>query len=401
MLFEEYGVRVDGPLERCVLGFAAALIEQSFTRSSVRNHLFILGYASRWLEARGLAPRELTPQRVQDLVRSRRRDGYSSCISQRGLAPMLEYLRAIKIAPEPSLAAMRSHLDRLLARYHEYLINERALATRTVDSRLVIARQFLEQHPREKDVRAIKATGIREFFLKQSRGFTTGSAGNVAIALRSLLRFLHVDGRIPASLIGAVPSISGWRCASLPSTVSPRSLKLLLRSCDRRTLVGRRDFAILTLFTRLGLRACEVARLRLEDLEWRRGEITIHGKGSKTALLPLPDDVGVALTAYLVQRPRVAARTAFLRCRAPLGPLSSSAVTTVVARASRRARLPRVSSHKLRHTFATETLRGGGSLAEIAQVLRHGSLATTAIYAKVDRTALRELVRPWPAGSVK
>jgi site-specific recombinase XerD len=172
----------------------------------------------------------------------------------------------------------------------------------------------------------------------------------------------------------------------------------MLCSCDRRTLIGRRDFAVLTLLIRLGLRAGEVAGLELDALDWRQGELLVHGKGKTLSRLPLPQDVGQALSAYLVRRPRVDSRALFLRSRAPLRRLTQTGITHLVAQASQRAGLPRAGPHQLRHTLATEMLRRGATLTQIAQVLRHRSLSTTAIYAKVDRVALRELARPWPGG---
>jgi site-specific recombinase XerD len=307
-------------------------------------------------------------------------------------------LRATKVVPAIRLPSPSTYVDRLLSRYHEFLVEERGLAAGTVRQRDDVARRFLARHPRATSVRAITAGKIREFFHTEIRGLATPSAAIVASALRALLRFLHVDGRIPVALTGAVPSISGWRLTSLPQFLAPKVVRKILSSCDRRTLAGRRDFAVLMLLTRLGLRACEVVRLELDDIDWRSGEIVARGKGKTVSRLPIPDDVGTALSAYLRRRPRVVYRAVFLRSRAPLRPLMSSAITALVGRASRRAGLPLVSPHKLRHTVATEMLRRGGSLAEIAQVLRHRSLATTAIYAKVDRTALRELVQPWPGG---
>lgn len=168
-------------------------------------------------------------------------------------------------------------------------------------------------------------------------------------------------------------------------------------SCDRDTAVGRRDFAILTLLARLGLRAGEVAVLTLDDLDWHRGEITVRGKGSRTDRLPLPADTGEAVADYLQHgRPRTDCRAVFLRARAPMGGLSRGGVGDVVMHACERAGLPRAGPHRLRHSAATAMLRGGAWLAEVGQVLRHARAATTAIYAKVDRTALRALARPWP-----
>jgi integrase len=178
------------------------------------------------------------------------------------------------------------------------------------------------------------------------------------------------------------------------------SIALLLASCDRRTRVGRRDFAVLTMLSRLGLRAGEVAALRLADVDWRAGELLVRGKGSRQERLPLPADVGEALAGWLARgRPRCECSFVFIRVRAPLGGLSPGGVSAIVQHACKRAGLPVVGAHRLRHTAATEMLRAGGSLAEVGQVLRHRSRDVTSIYAKVDRVALAAVVRPWPGAA--
>jgi len=203
-----------------------------------------------------------------------------------------------------------------------------------------------------------------------------------------------VVGIVHRGLAEAVPSAPGWRDDVIPGGISAREVQLLMTSCDRRTTAGRRDHAILSLLTRLGLRAGEVVSLALEDVNWQQGEMIVHGKGAKREQLPLPKDVGEALSAYLIHRPRVVERQVFLRIRAPHVPLQS--IGFIVVAASQRAGLERVWPHRLRRTAATQMLASGSSLEQIAEVLRHSVTSTTAIYAKVDRRALRELVQPWP-----
>jgi integrase/recombinase XerD len=222
-----------------------------------------------------------------------------------------------------------------------------------------------------------------------------------ATPLRSFLQFLHLEGAITTSLVAAVPSVAGWRLASLPKPVEAADVQRLLASCDRRTAAGARDFAILTMLARLGLRTGEVAALRLDDLDWRLGEITIHGKGPRIDRLPVPTDVGAAIAAYL-RRGRPSStqdRAVFLRVMAPHRALGPTGVTHVVAAAAQRVGLGPIHAHRLRHFVAAQTLRAGGSLSEIKQLLRHRLMRTTAIYAKVDRDALRSIARPWPGGT--
>jgi integrase/recombinase XerD len=196
-----------------------------------------------------------------------------------------------------------------------------------------------------------------------------------------------------------VPAVADLRDRSLPRGLDPAVVKALLASCDRRRTVGRRDYAILLSLLRLGLRAGEIAAITLDDIDWRAGELLVHnGKGRRQERLPLPADVGQAIVSYLQRRPRIEDRALFLRVVAPAGAIRGSAVSAVVRCACKRAGVPSVGSHALRHTAATEMLRAGASLQEIGEVLRHQEERTTARYAKVDRRTLRRLARPWPEG---
>jgi integrase len=242
------------------------------------------------------------------------------------------------------------------------------------------------------------AADVTEFVLAACPGRAAGSAKLIVCALRSLLRWLHLTGVAPASLSIAVPSVAGWRLSGLPRGLEPAQLRRLLAACDRRTATGRRDYAIMLLLARLGLRAGEVARLELEDIDWRRGELAVLGKGNRAERLPLPADVGAAIAAYLRRgRPATAQwRSVFVRVHAPRRALTTGGVTMVVFDAAQRAGLGKIHAHRLRHTAATAMLRAGSPLVEIGQVLRHRSPLSTAIYAKVDRDALAVLARPWP-----
>jgi integrase/recombinase XerD len=228
---------------------------------------------------------------------------------------------------------------------------------------------------------------------------SVSAARDLAGGLRSLLRYLYLTSQIPNPLVWAVPAVADLRDSSLPRGLDPAVVKALLASCDRRRTVGRRDYAILLLLLRLGLRAGEVAAITLDDIDWRVGELLVHnGKGRRQERLPLPADVGEAIASYLRRRPRIECRVLFLRVVAPAGAIRGSAVSGVVRTACKRAGLPSVGSHALRHTAATEMLRSGASLQEIGEVLRHQEERTTARYAKVDRRTLRRLARPWPEG---
>lgn len=242
---------------------------------------------------------------------------------------------------------------------------------------------------------------VTGFVVAEAAMRTTGAAKLMVTALRSLLRFLLLTGRIDTDLASAVPAVAGWRLAWLPRAVGPDQVRALLESCDRSRAVGRRDFAIVTMLTRLGLRACEVAAMELDDIDWRAGELVIRGKGDQRDKLPLPVDVGQTLVNYLrAGRPSSACRQVFLGARAPYRPLTSGAVCAVVRQGCARAGIDTFGAHRLRHTTATSVLRAGAALEEVGQLLRHRELASTAIYAKVDQARLVTVARRWPAGGV-
>lgn len=212
-----------------------------------------------------------------------------------------------------------------------------------------------------------------------------------------VLGFALVEGLISVPLADAVPSVARWSGAGLPRGLTSRQVAALLASCDRRRRFGRRDYAILLLLVRLALRAAEVSALRLDDIDWRAGELVVRGKGGRQDRLPLPPDVGAAIAAYLRRgRPRRPEREVFLRVYAPLRGLTPDGVSEVVRAASERAGLGSFGAHRLRHSAGTQMLQAGASLPDVAQVLRHRTVATTVIYAKVDHRALRELAQPWP-----
>jgi len=244
---------------------------------------------------------------------------------------------------------------------------------------------------------ALTPSEVMEFVVAECRQRRRGSAKFVVCGLRALFRFCYLDGSTTRPLAEAVPTVANWRLAPLPKGLSGDEVAALLASCDRRTAFGRRDFAVLTVLARLGLRAGEVAGLCLDDIDWRRGELVVRGKGPKEERLPLPADVGEAIAGWLHRgRPRCAAREVFTRIRAPHQRLTSPGISAIVRAACVRAGVVEVNAHRLRHAAATEMLRAGAGLEEVGQVLRHRSVLSTAIYAKVDRVALRTLARPWP-----
>jgi integrase len=239
---------------------------------------------------------------------------------------------------------------------------------------------------------------VNAFLLSQCAQASVGSANNLVTGLRALLRFFYLRGHTTVSLADCVPVGAAWRDSGRSRALEPGDVARLLASCDRRTPGGRRDFAIMVVLARLGLRANEVASLSLDDLDWRAGELTVAGKGGRRDRLPVPVDVGQAVADYCRRgRPRNGHRVLFLHARAPYAPLSSDAITHVVVQASRRAGLAPVGAHRLRHSSASAMRRAGAPLFEIGQILRHRWAVTTAQYAKDDLNALASIARPWPA----
>jgi len=391
-------VRMSGPLKPYARGYAVELSQQGYTRFSAASQMRLTAHLSRWLESEGLDAAALTP-----IMAARRAAGYVDFRSSRALGPLLGYLRELGATPRvPPVVAITPE-EVLLERYRRYLTMERGLVATTARYYIHMVRPFLAGRATAGgiDLEHLGAGDVTAFVLAECPRRSVPSAKNLVTALRSLLAFLHVDGLTDKSLTAAVPSVAGWRLAGLPRALEPDQVRRLLASCDRRTVAGSRDFAILTLLSRLGMRSCEVAALELEDLDWRAGEILVRGKGDRQERLPLPTDVGAAGAAYLHHGPPDggAGRRVFVSVRAPLRPMTSSGVKQAVHAAGLRTGLGKVGAHRLRHTAATEMLRAGAPLPEIGQVLRHCRLETTAIYAKVDRESLRILARSWPGGA--
>jgi integrase/recombinase XerD len=294
-------------------------------------------------------------------------------------------------------------VDVLLAEFGEWLHTERGLAGGSVRCYRVQARTFLAHlpEPLERALAELDAATVTRFVLEYSAASSSvWSAKAQLTALRSLLRFLHVQGLIRGPLAGAVPGVAGWRLASLPKSLPAAQVRALLAAHDLGTKVGLRDHAVLVTVARLGLRGAEVAAIRLADVEWRAGQIVVRGKNARVERLPLPAEIGYAMADYVTGgRPRCACATLFVTARAPFRPLTPGAVRAIMGRACHRAGLPQVGAHRLRHTLASDLLRAGAPLAEIGQVLRHRSQLSTTIYAKVDHATLRTLARPWPVGA--
>ncbi|HWK18719.1 MAG TPA: site-specific integrase [Solirubrobacteraceae bacterium] len=390
-------VRVIGPLAGFADGYRSHLVEQGYSRSGARDQFNLLVHASRWMEAEGLELVALTsPAMLKRHSIWRREQGYGRGHAPMSLRGLIGYLNGLGVLTVDD--AVRTDADGLVDAFRCYLLQERGLAATTVRSYEDVARRFLAERSEllaDDLTRLSGAAAVNTFVLRESRR-APRSAGTVVCGLRALLRFLHVQGLIAEPLAAAVPAVARRR-EDLPRGLASGEVRRLLDSCDRSTPAGRRDYAILVLLSRLGLRCGEVAALELGDVDWRAGEAVIRGKGSRIDRLPLPADVGEALVDYLRHgRPRGFGRTVFLTVCAPVTGISRGTIRDLLVRACTRAGMPAVGAHRLRHTVASDLLSHGAGLREIGQVLRHQDLGTTALYAKVDQAALSRLALPWP-----
>jgi site-specific recombinase XerD len=389
--------REPGRMGPFVAGFQASLSEQGYSALAVRNILKDVGAVGRWMQERDLQPGQLTPAVIAEFRLDCLAGGRRKIPSVKSFEPLRRFLRDEGVTGEPP--EPESPVLRLLVEYRTWLVVERGLAESTVIRYENLARRLLELHSVGNGVQVGALTGaeVVAFLLRESERVSVGSAKGRVAELRSLLRFLFVRGLTPRLLTPAVPPVAGWRETGIPKTLPAGHVQLLLDSCDRGDPVQARDYAILMLVARLGLRSIEVARLELGDIDWRAGRIIIRGKASREDGMPLPTDVGRALAEYLTDvRPETSLRSVFISCKAPRRGIRPDLVSDVTRRACDRAGLPQVGAHRLRHTLATEMLRRGVKLVDIGQVLRHRDLATTALYAKVDLATLRSIALPWP-----
>lgn len=301
-------VRVAGPLAAFAPAFVEDLVARGYRPGSAADHLQLMADVSRWLAERGLGVGDLSASVAERFAADRRAAGRARFVSPRALIPLLGYLRELGVLPVEEIAAPLTAGESLIERYSLYLLERRGLTPSTVRNYVGVACVFLswrESAMGALELAALDGPAVIEFVRGESQRSSVGSAKCMVTRLRALLRFLHVEGEIGRDLAGAVPSVASWRLASLVKALDARSVARLLASCDRRTRVGRRDFAILAVLSRLGLRAGEVAALRLADIDWRAGELLIRGKGCRQERLPLPTDVGEALTGWLSRgRPR-------------------------------------------------------------------------------------------------
>jgi site-specific recombinase XerD len=390
-------------LDYHVVTFSATLAEAGYARNSVETQLRLLSHLGRWMQRTGTPVTHLDHRTVESFLRAYRRRlrlKKSDRSTLRRFIAHLQHQGALSIPKEKP--TQKQPFMTVKRRYEDHLLKERGLTAGTVEHYTWFVHRFLLSCLDQglSSLKKLRASYVSNFMIENAHRTGPKRAQLMVSALRSFFRFLTQEGELQTNLAGFVPSVACRTLAGLPRYISEGDVEKVLASCDRNTPIGRRDYAILLLLARLGLRAGEVARLQLGDIDWRSGEIRVLGKGQVRERLPLPPEVGEALVAYLrCDRPCCPSRNVFLRDIAPRAPLGGSNTTSgIVMRALSRAGLhpPHRGAHLFRHSLATNLLRKSASLPEIAEVLRHRCSSTTEIYAKVDGQSLRTLARPWP-----
>lgn len=396
----------DGPLGEYVDGLAERLWDRGYVRSTARGKLLVVEELGWWLHRQGLGVDALDEDTTERFLREGRRLGFGHLAYGRvALRDLLTVLREIgTIPPAPATEIEDAPIERIERDFKRYLIQERRLTESTLKNIIPSVRRLLTERFGTGPVALGELTrsDVTRFVLRHVQLLSSARAQVMVYALRTLFRFLRLRGDIAVDLSVSVPKVAVWQLSALPKSLGADEVERLLESCDQATVVGQRDYTILLLLARLGLRAGEVVAMTLDDIDWESGRLRVRGKGNRDDWFPIPEDVGKALAHYLRHgRPRCTTRRVFIRIRAPRREFSSSvAICDVVRRALSRAHIdsPRKGAHLLRHSLACEMLRKGASMDEIGEVLRHQRADTTAIYAKVDVAALRGLARLWPGG---
>lgn len=393
----------EGPLGVHIDLYAERLLSEGHCRQSGARCIRVVGDFSCWLSRRNLGIEAVDERTVEQYQRYRARYRHPFLSDRPALYRLLAVLREIEIIA-PQSPIIPGPLGQIERDFGCYLLRERGLARVTVTRHLPPLRKFLREHCPEGSTNFSKltATDVIRFVERHARDQSPRSAQCMCWTLRAFTRYLLYQGHVAVDLATSVPSIRTWRLGTVPEHLSPDQVQKVLDSCDRCSSIGKRDYAVLILLARLGLRAIEIAMLTLDDIDWHSGYLTVRGKGHRRSSLPLLSEVGTALADYLEQgRPHSDSRRVFVRSPAPHDGFASSAgISMIAVSALTRAgfNVQRKGTHIFRHSLATQLLRAGASLTEIGQVLRHQDHDTTRIYAKVDIDALRALGLPWPGG---
>ena len=394
-----------GPL---VEDFANHLFQSGYAKISARRHIRSAEHLVRWaIHARPSVDeldepalkrfrRHLSCCRCGHFPRAARAEIFT------GARLFSEHLQGSQRVAGRAGAEIDAVEPELLKSFCHWMRDQRGSNDGTLSNYGRPIRELIRLHG--EDPSELTARCLRQFVMERSQRVGWAAANHCTSGLRMFLRFLIADGRCPAGLLGAIPTLAHWRLSSLPRVLPPADVERIIASCDLSSPTGKRDRAILLLLARLGLRAGDIVQLRLQDIDWREATIQVSGKSRLQTRLPLSEEVGQSIVNYLQQgRPAARNDELFLRSRAPFGALRSHcAVSVLVGRAIRRAgvvRPARGAAHLLRHSVASSMLRQGASLQEIADLLRHRSVETTQIYAKVDVTSLQQIAQPWPGAT--
>jgi integrase/recombinase XerD len=394
----------DSPLGSYIDPYATEMRRDGYPQQTIELHIRLIADFSQWLAKRRVTANEVSAELFQPYLRVRARRRCPTGSEFRALRRLLDLLVREGVVPEVAPPAA-TPADLLAREFHFYLRQERALAPPTQYYYLTFVSKFLRERfgAGPVDLSCLCARDVTGFVQRRAAKIQSRRVQLMTTSLRSFLRFARYRGDIDKDLAACVPAVANWKLSTIPRALPAHQVELVLDSIDRKTGMGRRDYAILLVLARLGLRAGEIQALTLEDLDWKEGLIRVRGKGGRYAQLPLPADVGEAIADYLRNgRPNASSRCAFLRMRAPIdGFKGQCGIGSIVKHALARAGVdaPRKGAHQFRHGLASQMLQRGASLSEIGELLRHRSPQTTAIYAKVDLASLSTLALPWPGGA--
>ncbi len=388
-------------LDDHVTEFVAKLAKSGYAEKTKTDKKRLIAPFIRWVREAGIAVKGVDEVCVDEFLAcpSRRRYKHRTALQQ-----FVEHLRSVEVVPQRRLESTPNEL--LFQRYVDYLRNTQGLSPHSINAYSSFVRAFVAGQRLPENATAVDGLAIRDHQLDHSRNRSDSFVSLLAAALRSFLRFCFLDGLTATDLSKAVSPVRRCQLATVPPFLTAEEVEQVIVTADSSTVGGCRAFAILLLLARLGLRASEIIALELGDIRWEAGEIVVRGKGRLHDRLPLLSDVGEALALYLsTARGPSSSRRVFLRRIAPRIGLSQPADVSKMARQAlkRAGLLPtgRVGAHIFRHSLATRMIRNGATLAEISQVLRHRSITTTQLYAKVDLEGLRSVALPWPSAEVQ
>jgi site-specific recombinase XerD len=399
--------QLTGPLNLKLSEFTQSLSDCGYSISSVDYRRRLINALDNWLLQHQIGIEDFNEEKVKIFLRDRQRKHRFQFADQPTLKRFLAYLRNAKLVPAVPICCNRNPLDQLLTRFRQHLANERGLHESTQHTYVEVTRGFLSGEFKSKEsisLNKLTPRDITKFIVCRARTVSPATAQRASIVLRCFFRFLYQGGDIRTNLGACIPSVPNWSLSGVPKYLPAEKVEFLLKKCSQNTPTDQRDFAILLLLARLGLRAGEIVHMTLDDIDWDVGELVVKGKGGCHDRLPIPADVGKALARYLHHvRPQCLSRRVFTKMHAPHeGFKSSASITMIVHQTLSRTGMeaPRRGAHMLRHSLATRMLGAGASLTEIGKILRHQIIRTTTIYAKVNLPELRSIAAPWPGGAV-